>query len=279
MQLGIVTLFPELFAALSEHGVSSRAIKDGLVHLDFWNPRQFTTDRHQTIDDKPYGGGPGMLMKTEPLAAAIGAAKSALGHAGGTATGSTEKTVVQTLYLSPQGRPLTQKGVAELASQNSLVLVCGRYQGIDARLLESEIDTELSLGDFILSGGELAAMALIDALIRLQPGALGDENSAREDSFSDGLLHCPEYTRPATVAGLRVPEVLLSGDHQAIARWRLQQSLGVTWLKRPDLLEKRGCNEEERQLLAEFKADYQSRQKDLDTQASTASKQEFRRQE
>lgn len=245
MHFAVVTLFPEMFAAISDYGISSRALKSGLVSLDCFNPRDFTEDRHRTVDDKPYGGGPGMLMKTEPLLQAIAAARQKQDIRG------------HTVYLSPQGRPLNQAVINSLASSPALLLLCGRYQGIDERVLEAEVDEELSLGDFVISGGELAAMALMDALIRQQPGALGDADSAREDSFSNGLLHCPEYTRPEDYSGQKVPEVLLSGDHAAIRRWRRKQSLGVTWLKRPDLLERQQLDQEQQQLLAEYIEDYQ----------------------
>ena len=196
MQVNVVTLFPEMFAAITEWGISGRAVKQGLVSLGFYNPRDYTKDKHRTVDDKPFGGGPGMLMKTEPLISAIHAAKHGLhGHQQDT----------KVVYLSPQGRHVTNQDIVDLASLERLALVCGRYQGIDNRVIESEIDEELSLGDFVISGGELAAMALIDAIIRFQPGALGDDGSAQQDSFSSGLLHCPEYTRPQVVAGKEVP--------------------------------------------------------------------------
>ena len=259
MRFGVVTLFPEMFAALTEFGISSRAIKQGLVSVEFWNPRDFTTDRHRTVDDKPYGGGPGMLMKTEPLLAAIEAARQRLAEGSGSGQ-SGQSGQVKTVYLSPQGQPLRQEALSAMVGsapgQSSLVLVCGRYQGIDARVLEAVIDEEWSLGDFVLSGGELAAMAMMDGLIRLQPGALGAADSAGEDSFSDGLLHWPEYTRPETVAGMTVPATLTSGDHGAIKRWRQQQSLGMTWLKRPDLLDRTELNSEQQQLLDEFIHEY-----------------------
>jgi tRNA (guanine37-N1)-methyltransferase len=255
MRFEVVTLFPEMFAALTDYGISSRAVKQGLVSLSCLNPRDFTTDKHRTVDDKPYGGGPGMLMKTEPLVAAITAAKARLQEAGpesGAGTGQQAKTI----YLSPQGKPLNQAAIEQMAQGSDLILVCGRYQGIDTRVIDSVIDEEWSLGDFVLSGGELAAMALIDALIRLQPGALGDDDSALQDSFSGGLLHWPEYTRPSDFAGATVPEVLLSGDHKAIAQWREQQSLGITWLKRPDLLERKNLSTKQRELLDEFINEY-----------------------
>lgn len=250
MRVAVVTLLPEMFSALTVHGVSSRALKDGLVNLAFWNPRDFSADRHRTVDDKPFGGGPGMLMKTEPLIATIKAAKAELGKTGGAAC--------KTIYLSPQGKPLNQAKVVELAQLESLILVCGRYQGIDARVIDAEIDEEVSLGDYVLSGGELAAMAMLDAVIRLQPGALGDEDSAQLDSLANGLLHAPEYTRPQQFEGREVPAVLLSGDHAAIARWREKQSLGATWLKRPDLLEQLELSRDQQELLEQFKAEYQA---------------------
>lgn len=241
MWFGIVSLFPEMFSALTEYGVTGRAIKRGQVQVELWNPRDFTTDRHRTVDDRPYGGGPGMLMKTEPLALAIEAAKQ--GHPD-----------ARVIYLSPQGRPLNQSRVGELASSQDLILLCGRYEGVDERLVETLVDEEVSLGDFVLSGGEIPAMALMDAMIRLQPGVLGDDQSAYQDSFCDGLLDCPHYTRPELVDGQPVPEVLLSGDHARIRRWRLQQSLGRTRDRRPDLLEKRGLSPEELDLLDAYEA-------------------------
>lgn len=242
MHIGLVTLFPEMFAALTEYGISGRAVRTGLVSLRCWNPRDFATDKHRTVDDKPFGGGPGMLMKTAPLVAAIQAARAATGKGDG-----------KVIYLSPQGRTLDQKAVVELAQRDSMVLVCGRYQGIDARVLDLEIDEEWSLGDFILSGGEIAAMAMLDAVTRFLPGALGDEDSAQQDSFANGLLHSPQYTRPQDYAGKEVPEVLLSGDHEAIRRWRLQQSLGTTWRKRPELLDGVNLTPEQQELLEQFK--------------------------
>ena len=240
MRVDIVTLFPEMFTALGEYGVTGRAVGQGLVELACWNPRDHARDRHRTVDDRPFGGGPGMLMKTAPLLDSLAAAQ--------------REGRGRVIYLSPQGRRLDHETVARLAAMPKLVLLCGRYQGIDQRVIDSAVDEELSLGDFVISGGELAAMALIDAIIRLLPGALGDEDSAGSDSFADGLLLGPEYTRPREVAGKRAPEVLLSGDHEAIRRWRLMQKLGATWRRRPDLLAGRELSEEERQLLDEYRS-------------------------
>lgn len=249
MQLGIVTLFPEMFAAVTEYGISGRAVRSGLMNLEFFNPRDYTTDKHRTVDDKPFGGGPGMLMKTEPLMSSIAAAREAV--AARQASGEAAKVI----YLSPQGQTLKQDSIIDLAKREGMVLLCGRYQGIDNRLVENEVDEEWSLGDFVISGGELAAMTLIDAMTRFQPGALGDEGSALEDSFTNGLLHSPEYTRPQSINGQDVPAVLLSGDHEAIRKWRLKQSLGTTWLKRPDLLEAMELEPEQSELLEQFKRD------------------------
>lgn len=254
MQIGVVTLFPEMFAALTDYGISSRAIQNELVSLGFWNPRNYATDKHRMVDDKPFGGGPGMLMKTEPLVASIQAAKEGV-RRGPLAQAMQQAKVV---YLSPQGKPLKQAHIAELAKRPNMVLVCGRYQGIDTRVIDSEVDEEWSLGDFVISGGELAAMALIDAMIRLQPGALGDEGSAVEDSFANGLLHSQEYTRPKEFEGRKVPSILLSGDHEAIRVWRLKQSLGSTWLKRPDLLGLLTLDGEQQELLEQFINEYES---------------------
>ncbi|MEZ7831318.1 MAG: tRNA (guanosine(37)-N1)-methyltransferase TrmD [Gammaproteobacteria bacterium] len=250
MQLGIVSLFPEMFAAVTEHGISGRAVRSGLMNLELFNPRDYTTDKHRTVDDKPFGGGPGMLMKTEPLMASIAAARQAVSQK------QTTGESVKVIYLSPQGKTLKQDSIIDLAKREGMVLLCGRYQGIDNRVLVSEIDEEWSLGDFVISGGELAAMTLIDAMTRFQPGALGDEGSALEDSFSNGLLHSPEYTRPQSIDGSDVPKVLLSGDHEAIRKWRLKQSLGATWLKRPDLLLTMSLALEQEELLEQFKQDY-----------------------
>src|SRR5690606_2326354 len=213
-----------MFRALTEYGVSGRAVKQEKVSVTCWNPRDFTHDNYQTVDDRPYGGGPGMLMKIQPLRDAIHAAKAAAGEG------------AKVIYLSPQGRKLDQQGVLELAQHDKLILVAGRYEGIDERLIEREIDEEWSLGDFVLSGGELAAMTLMDAVIRLVPGVLGHEQSAQQDSFMDGLLDCPHYPRPELYEGQAVPEVLLSGNHEKIRQWRLKQSLGRNWQRRHDLL-------------------------------------------
>lgn len=240
MWFGVISLFPEMFQALTEHGVSGRAVKQEKVTIKCWNPRDFAHDNYQTVDDRPYGGGPGMLMKIQPLQDAIQAAKQAAGEG------------AKVIYLSPQGRKLDQQGVLELAQQPKLILVAGRYEGIDERLIEREIDEEWSLGDFVLSGGELAAMTLMDAIIRLVPGVLNHEQSAQQDSFMEGLLDCPHYTRPEIYEGQVVPEVLLSGNHEKIRQWRLKQSLGRTWLRRPDLLENLELTKEQQRLLTEF---------------------------
>jgi tRNA (guanine37-N1)-methyltransferase len=246
MQAGIVTLFPGMFSALTEYGITGRAVRQKLLQLQYWNPRDYASDRHRTVDDRPYGGGPGMLMKTGPVSEAIRAAKSAL-PAG-----------AKVLYLSPQGKPLTQKVVQELASRDSCVLLCGRYEGVDERVIGTLVDEEFSLGDFVLSGGELAAMALLDAVTRLLPGALGDVGSAEVESFADGLLDHPHYTRPEDFEGQEVPAVLLSGDHARIARWRLQQRLGATWRKRPDLLQLQHLSPEQQKLLDAYIEEYES---------------------
>ena len=236
-----VTLFPEVFAAVADFGITRRAREQGLWSLALWNPRDFTTDNYRTVDDRPYGGGPGMVMLAEPLAKAIAAAKAAA---------SGEATVI---HLSPQGPVIGHGKVMELCAQERLVLLCGRYEGVDERLIESAVDEELSIGDYVLSGGELAAMVLIDAVVRQLPGALGDEGSAEQDSFVDGLLEAPQYTRPEVYEGKAVPPMLMSGHHAQIERWRLKQSLGRTWQRRPELLGRRGMSEAEKKLLEEFK--------------------------
>lgn len=244
MHIEVVTLFPQMFDALRCGGVTGRAISRGLMQLDCINPRDYANDKHRTVDDRTYGGGPGMVMMVEPLRLAIRAARQ---HS---ASG------VKVAYLSPQGRRLDQVGVRELSQREGLILVAGRYEGVDERLLDTEIDEEWSIGDYVLSGGELGAMVMIDAVVRLLPGVLGHADSAEQDSFVDGLLDCPHYTRPELIDGMAVPEVLLSGDHQAIARWRLKQSLGRTWLRRPDLLTVRALSAQEQILLNEFITEY-----------------------
>ena len=243
IRFDVVTLLPEMFRAITESGITSRALERELWKLQTWNPRDFTTNNYRTVDDRPFGGGPGMVMLAEPLEKALDAVKAAGGDG-------------KVIYLSPQGRKLDHRRVIEFSKENSLVLLCGRYEGVDERLIARRVEEELSIGDFVLSGGELAAMAVIDAVVRQLPGALGDEASAIEESFADGLLDCPQYTRPETWlvegAGLRVPEVLLSGHHENIRRWRLKQALGRTWLRRPDLLAARKLNDDERKLLEEF---------------------------
>ncbi len=236
-----VTLFPEAFAAVSDWGVTRRALEQGLWSLALWNPRDFTTDNYRTVDDRPYGGGPGMVMLAEPLEKAVAAAKAAAEGA------------ARVIYLSPQGAMLDHRKVMALAAEPRLVLLCGRYEGVDERLIARAVDEELSIGDYVLSGGELAAMVLIDAVVRQLPGALGDGLSAEQDSFVNGLLDCPQYTRPEAYEGGAVPAMLLSGHHAQIERWRLKQSLGRTWLRRPELLERRALSETERKLLEEFK--------------------------
>jgi len=240
MWLGVITLFPEMFRAVTDFGVTGRAVKNGLLELQTWNPRDFTHDKHNTVDDRPYGGGPGMLMMVQPLRDAIHAAKAAAGDR------------AKVIYLSPQGRKLDQQGVTELAKSESLILVCGRYEGVDERIIQTEVDEEWSIGDYVLSGGELPAMTLIDSVARLVPGVLGKQASAEQDSFSDGLLDCPHYTRPEQLDGLDVPAVLLSGDHEKIRLWRLQQSIGRTFLGRPELFENLALTDEQSTLLAQF---------------------------
>jgi len=247
MWIGIITLFPEMFTTLTDYGVTGRAFREGKATLKLWNPRDYTNDKHRTVDDRPYGGGPGMLMKVEPLAKAIAAAKDE----------STDKGYngkpAKVIYMSPQGRPLKQKHLKELSADSKLIMVAGRYEGIDERLIGSVIDEEWSLGDFVLSGGEYAAICFADAMVRLQPGVLGHQNSATEDSFSDGLLDYPHYTRPEVLDGRAVPKVLLSGDHKAIAKWRHQQALGRTWQRRPELLDENKLSCEELELLNGFR--------------------------
>lgn len=246
MRVDVVTLFPEMVENVARFGVTGRAVERDILRLACWNPRDYSQDAYRAVDDRPFGGGPGMVMMVQPLRDAIRAARQAAGAPD-----------TRVIYLSPQGRRLDQSAVNRLvADYSSLVLVAGRYEGVDERLLQTEIDEELSIGDFVLSGGEVAAMVVIDALARQLPGVLGHEDSSREDSFSSGLLEHAQYTRPREIDGLAVPEVLLSGDHAAIRRWREKQALGRTWVKRPDLLEGRELGEEQRRMLDEFKQEH-----------------------
>ena len=245
-----VTLFPEMFAAVTGHGITGRARESGRWQIELWNPRDFTTDNHRTVDDRPYGGGPGMVMLAEPLEKTIRAARDRV-----------PETPARVVHLSPQGVVLDHRKVLELAALPRLVLLCGRYEAVDERLVERCVDEELSIGDYVLSGGELAAMVLIDAIVRQLPGVLNDDESAAQESFVNGLLDCPHYTRPESYAGMRVPDVLLSGHHADIARWRRKQALGRTWLRRPDLLERREFSAEEKTLLAEFRAEFEGMRK------------------
>jgi tRNA (guanine37-N1)-methyltransferase len=244
MQIDVVSLFPEMFAAINSHGVTRRALEQGIWQFAGWNPRDFTENNYRTIDDRPYGGGPGMVMMPEPLEMAIESARARQREAG------VEQSHV--VYLSPQGVRFDHAKAVELADRPGLILLCGRYEGVDERLIERQVDEEISLGDYVLSGGELPAMVLMDAVLRLLPGVLNDAQSAYEDSFVNGLLDCPHYTRPEEYRGMRVPEVLLSGNHARIAQWRLKQSLGRTWERRPDLLAARPLTKQESRLLAEY---------------------------
>jgi tRNA (guanine37-N1)-methyltransferase len=246
IRFDVVTLFPEMFSALTHSGISGRALESGLWSFGLWNPRDFTTDNYRTVDDRPYGGGPGMVMLAEPLEKALDAVLAAQRERIGPMGAG------KVIYLSPQGRKLDHEKVMELAGRAAVTLLCGRYEGIDERLIERRVDEELSIGDYVLSGGELAAMTVIDAVVRQIPGALGDGQSAVEESFVKGLLDCPQYTRPELYRGAKVPDVLMSGHHENIRRWRLQQALGRTWLRRPDLLAARKLSEDERKLLEEF---------------------------
>lgn len=246
MWVGVISLFPEMFDSITNFGVTGQAVKKGLLTVETWNPRDFTLDKHRTVDNRPYGGGPGMLMMVQPLRDAIHTAKqSAKGKA-------------KVIYLSPQGRKLNQAGVEELAQNENLILMCGRYEGVDERIIQQEVDEEWSIGDFVLTGGELPAMTLVDAVVRFVPGVLGDFASAEEDSFANGLLDCPHYTRPEVLDGQTVPQVLLSGNHKDISRWRLKQSLGRTWLRRPELLENLALTDNQEFLLAEFIREYKA---------------------
>ena len=240
MHLGVITLFPDMVSTIAEFGVVGRAQRNALVALDIENPRDHTSDVHRTVDDRPYGGGPGMVMKYAPLSGALAAARER----------SPEGSPV--VYLSPQGRVFDQATAKRYAGLPGLILLAGRYEGIDERFIESHVDEELSIGDFVLSGGEVAAMAVIDAVVRLLPGVLGDDESAEQDSFMEGLLDCPHFTRPEEIEGRKVPDVLLSGDHAQIARWRLKQALGRTFERRPDLVAKLELSAEQQALLDEY---------------------------
>jgi len=243
MRFDILSLFPEFVEQISTHGVVGRAGERGLLSIHPWNPRDYAEGNYRRVDDRPFGGGPGMVMLIEPLRVALAAMRAA------------DPAPVHVIYLSPQGRPLTQATVRKLAARPRIALLCGRYEGVDERLLQAEVDEEISIGDYVLSGGELAAAVLIDAVARLQEGALNDAESALQDSFEgDGLLDCPHYTRPVEHALGAVPEVLLSGNHAAIARWRRQQSLGRTWLRRPELLNEAGLSKADRALLDDFRS-------------------------
>ncbi len=239
MWFGIISLFPDMFQAM-QCGITGRALKDALLKIECWNPRDFAEDKHKSVDDRPYGGGPGMVMMAEPLRVALHTAKQA----------APEKPTV--IYLSPQGRMFNQAAASEFAAKKSIIFLAGRYEGVDQRLLDQEIDEEWSIGDYILTGGELAAMAMIDAITRLIPGAVGDMDSVNQDSLTTGLLKYPQYTRPEMFNGDAVPDILLGGNHKRIDRWRLKESLGRTWLRRPDLLQNKQLTEEESELLAEF---------------------------
>jgi len=247
VKIDVVSLFPPMFEAVTGYGVTGRAIERKLLELRVWNPRDFTSDPYRRVDERPYGGGPGMVMLPGPLTLAVQAARASNPQA-------------KVLYLSPQGRRLDHDGVQELAGRSGMVLLAGRYEGVDERVIEAEVDEEWSIGDYVLSGGELAAMVMVDAVVRQLPGVLGHEDSAAEDSFVNGLLDCPHYTRPEVFEGRRVPEVLLSGNHADIRRWRMKQMLGRTWERRPDLLAKIDLDDEQRQLLDEYRRDKAAKQ-------------------
>ena len=245
MRIDVVTLFPDMIRKQSAYGIQGRAIENGLLLLETWNPRDFSEDRHRGVDDRPYGGGPGMVMQVQPLRSAIQQAKAAA-------------VAAPVIYLSPQGERFDQGKARQLAGLERIILVAGRYEGIDERLIGLEVDEELSVGDYVLSGGELPALIVMDAVTRLLPGALGDADSAQQDSFMDGLLDYPHYTRPEETEGLRVPEVLLGGNHADIRRWRHKQALGRTWIRRPDLLDAMQLNEDQQGLLNEFISEHES---------------------
>lgn len=245
MWIGVISIFPEMFNAITCFGITGRAIRNSIIKVRVWDPRDFTQEKNRAVDSRPYGGGPGMLLAVAPLRSSIRAAKAEAG------------TGVRTVYLSPQGQRMDQGGVHRLSQYQKLILVCGRYEGIDERIIETEIDEEWSIGDYVVSGGELPAMVVIDAISRLVPGVLGTQESAYQDSFSNGLMDFPHYTRPRVSLEGEVPSVLLSGNHANIQRWRLKQSLGRTWVRRAELLESLTLSEEQKQLLEEFKEEYQ----------------------
>lgn len=241
MYIEIVTLFPEIFFSIVKYGITGKAIRNNLLNIRFWNPKKYAFIKKINVDDRPYGSGPGMLMRPEPIYTAIKEAKLKVGKN------------VKVIYLSPQGKKLTQKSVINFVKNKKLILICGRYRGIDERIIDSEVDEEWSIGDYILSGGELPAMVFIDSITRFIPGVLGNKESLKNDSFFNGLLDYPNYTRPKIFKNMRVPDVLLSGNHFLIKRWRKKQSIGRTWFKRPELLSKIKLSEEEKILLEEFK--------------------------
>lgn len=245
MRVDVITLFPEMVRVCASHGVQGRAIENGLLELQTWNPRDYTADRHRGVDDRPYGGGPGMVMQVQPLRAAIQAARETA-------------TAAPLIYLSPQGARFDQRKAQQLAGLERIILLAGRYEGVDERIIDLEVDEELSVGDYVLSGGELPALTVMDAVTRLLPGALGDADSAQADSFMDGLLDYPHYTRPEEIDGLRVPDELIGGNHADIRRWRSKQALGRTWRRRPDLLETLQLDKEQQVLLNEFINEYES---------------------
>jgi len=249
-QFDVVTLFPEMFEALTGWGIAGRAREVGAYQLVAWNPRDFAANAYRTIDDRPYGGGPGMVMMAEPLAKAVRSARQRQMSSGIRGT--------RVVLLSPQGRKLDHAAVMSLVALEGLVLLCGRYEGVDERLIESEVDEEISIGDYVISGGEVAAMVLLDGIIRQLPGVLGDADSAQQDSFVQGLLDCPHYTRPEVFEDAAVPAVLMSGHHAEIERWRMKQALGRTWLRRPELLAGLKLDAAQEKLLAEFKREHET---------------------
>jgi tRNA (guanine37-N1)-methyltransferase len=243
VRIDVITLFPEMVEQVIKYGVVGRAADQNLLDLECWNPRDYTADKHRTVDDRPYGGGPGMLMKVQPLEETIQAVRQ-------------KNPQAQLVYLSPQGKPVDQDMLAKQVDAGSVIFLCGRYEGIDERLVQQEVDQEWSIGDYVISGGELAAMVCIDAMTRLLPGALGHEQSAQQDSFSDGLLDYPHYTRPEEYKGIKVPEVLMNGNHRHIEDWRERQSLGRTWQRRPDLLKLIVLDDRQQALLNDFKDEF-----------------------